>query len=243
MHDSLLRSDLLNIKGISMQVPELDLETFSLIDNVDHGVILDKSNDAEYRLETLDILFVRCIDGKKTISEIHDELVALLDYEIAYESIWKAFDNLSDIGILKKRLSPPAGGQITSRRNFFRTFGAPVAATTAAMASSASFAQSEQESKLAFESNAKNQAQESVQKAQAEQNGKLAAESQAKSAANELSNKEMNVKAGGGGGTPPVASVPEPQIVSLLGLGVASLALLRLRAGKVTSDEESTEEN
>lgn len=269
-----------------MTQPRLKLSEFVILDRVDHALLTDKNNGHEYRIDTSDALFLRCIDGNKDIHEIRDELSELLCYEVTYESIFKALDTLSDIGILEQRLAPPASGQVTSRRGFLKAMSATAAATSAAIVPQVSFGQSEQDvkaaeqqTKLSAEQNSKQQAaeqnqkqlaqeqsakqaqeqqqknpqseqdfkasQEQSQKANAEQqqkeeSQKVAAQEQQQKSAAETTSKESAVKSSGGGGT---ASVPEPGMVTLLGLGLGSMALLKRRKSRRAETDAGDQED
>jgi len=159
------------LKRNIMETPSLDLNSFTIIDQVDKGIIRDEVTGCEFVIGALDILFLRCIDGNRSVVTIRQELAELLDYDLPMEDLWKAFDRLSDIGVLSNRLCPPAGGQQTSRRRFLSKLTA-FTATASVLASNLATAQSssEQTVKIQAEQNQKQQAR------QAEQNQKQQAQ-------------------------------------------------------------------
>lgn len=159
------------------------------------------STQQEYKLELVDLLFLRCIDGTKDIRAIKNEMTQLLSYEISHETLWKAIDSLSDIGILQSELAPPSGGQLTSRRGFLAKVAGSIAIGTA-ITSTPVFAQSQQDPKNAEEK----QKEEAVKNQQS------------------------------GGGDP--VSVSSPATLSLLAIGAASIAILKLRNKKNKDDSE-----
>ncbi|MDC2888190.1 hypothetical protein [Psychrosphaera algicola] len=52
-----------------MLTPKLNLENFTIQDNIDHSYIVNKSTQQKYKLELADTLFLRCIDGKKILTQ------------------------------------------------------------------------------------------------------------------------------------------------------------------------------
>ncbi len=170
-----------------METPSLDLNSFTIIDQVDKGFIRNEITGCEFVIGALDILFLRCIDGNRSVAAIRQELADLLDYDLPMEDLWKAFDRLSDIGVLNNRLCPPAGGQQTSRRKFLSKLTV-FTATTSVLASNLATAQSssEQAEKIQAEQSQKQQAEQNQKnpgtpseqdtKSQAEQSQKQQAE-------------------------------------------------------------------
>lgn len=236
-----------------MLTPKLNLENFTIQDNIDHSYIVNKSTQQKYKLELADTLFLRCIDGKKDIDSIKAEITELLDFEISSELVWKALDALSDIGILESRLAPPSGGQVASRRGFLTKVAATLAfGSVVGSGEVFAYEQSEQSSK---ESSAKSGSGSGSSTTQEERNKAKAAEEDAKRSqeqsikANseqdtkvneETSNKESAVKQPSGGNAIPVTA---PSTTSIFALGLTATALLKFRQrSKSVADKEQSED-
>lgn len=137
-----------------MLTPKLDLKNFTIQEKDDHCLIKNHASQQEYKLELVDALLLKCIDGSKDVYAIKNDISQLLSYEISDEMVWKAIDILSDIGILQSELAPPSGGQLTSRRGFLAKVAGTIAIGTA-MTAAPAFAQSEEAQKKAVEQQSK----------------------------------------------------------------------------------------
>ncbi|MBU2881794.1 hypothetical protein KO525_01590 [Psychrosphaera sp. B3R10] len=239
-----------------MLTPKLNLENFTIQDNIDHSYIVNKSTQQKYKLELADTLFLRCIDGKKDIDSIKAEITELLDFEISSELVWKALDALSDIGILESRLAPPSGGQVASRRGFLTKVAATLAfgsvvgtgqvfafdASQEAAAKSDNAEQSykgSSEPSSAQEQSVKAKAAEEGAKTSQEQSIKASSEQDTK-VNDEISNKESAVKLSSGGNAIPVTA---PSTTSIFALGLTATALLKFRQrSKSVADKEQSED-
>ena len=172
-----------------MLIPKLNLKKFSIEENVDHSFITDVKTGNKVRLESTESMVLKCIDGVKSLNEIKQEVSALLPYEIGEESVFRALDRLSDIGILKKRLLPPVGGQVSSRRQFLAKAAGTLALGAAAVSPVAfagnSALQQEERAKRAKEKDQKKATKE-LQKEAREQERKRSQEENRKRVAEQV---------------------------------------------------------
>lgn len=115
-------------------IPKLNLTNFYLTDHGEYTDIVDTRSDTTIRVDIIDTVFLRCIDGKQTITEIHQSMQKVLTTDIPKYLLWRALDVLSDIGLLELKGMALGGGQKISRRGFLKGISAtPAIAATAAI--------------------------------------------------------------------------------------------------------------
>ena len=82
-------------------IPKLNLTNFYLTDYGEYTDIVDTRSDTTIRFDIIDTVFLRCIDGKQTITEIHQSMQKVVTTDIPKYLLWRALGVLSDIGLLE----------------------------------------------------------------------------------------------------------------------------------------------
>ena len=150
--------------------------------------VVDSLTGNKAQLDLIETTVVKCINGHRSIEEVIQKVKSLVPGDINDETIFKALDRLSDIGILNARAVPPSGGQVSTRRQFISKVVSAIAfgslgASTLAMADNSEQAQ-EERAKKAQEKDAK--------QASREQDRKIAQEMRAKEREKAAEEREKN---------------------------------------------------